>query len=68
MYTIFNIATVINATFIQKGNDTAIEHLLIDSRRLLFPRASLFFAIAGKWTRPLHQPAPTTPTLAFLSI
>ena len=46
MYTIFNIATVINATFIQKGNDTVIEHLLIDSRRLLFPRASLFFAIA----------------------
>jgi Alr-MurF fusion protein len=46
MYSISSIAQTINATYIQKGSDTAIEHLLIDSRKLLFPYSSLFFAIA----------------------
>jgi Alr-MurF fusion protein len=46
MYTMSSIATIINATYIQKGDDTVIEHLLIDSRKLLFPSSSLFFAIA----------------------
>ncbi len=46
MYTISKIATIINATYCKKGNDSNIEHLLIDSRKLLFPATSLFFAIA----------------------
>jgi Alr-MurF fusion protein len=45
MYTIYSIASITNATYVQKGNDTAINHLLIDSRKLLFPSTSLFFAI-----------------------
>ncbi|MBP6430748.1 MAG: bifunctional UDP-N-acetylmuramoyl-tripeptide:D-alanyl-D-alanine ligase/alanine racemase [Ferruginibacter sp.] len=46
MYTISSIATIINANYLQRGNDDVIEHLLIDSRKLLFPSTSLFFAIS----------------------
>jgi Alr-MurF fusion protein len=46
MYTISSIATIIKANYLQKGNDDIIEHLLIDSRKLLFPSTSLFFAIS----------------------
>jgi alanine racemase len=46
MYSISSIATIIDAQHFQKGNDDIIEHLLIDSRKLLFPSTSLFFAIS----------------------
>ena len=47
MYTISQIASIINATVLQQQHDAAIEHLLLDSRKLLFPGTSLFFAIDG---------------------
>ncbi len=48
MYTIAQIQEVTNGAFLQQQNDAAvIEHLLIDSRKLLFPSSTLFFAIAG---------------------
>ena len=47
MYSISQIAPIINAAILQQHNDAAIEHLLLDSRKLLFPKTSLFFAIGG---------------------
>jgi alanine racemase len=48
MYTIAQIARITDAHFLSNKNDTAtIEHLLIDSRKLLFPSTTLFFAIPG---------------------
>jgi alanine racemase len=46
-YHISNIADIISATYLQKGNDAFIENLLTDSRKLLFPESSLFFALPG---------------------
>lgn len=45
MYTIRQIASIIQAHTIGPANDTAITHLLTDSRRLLFPATTLFFAL-----------------------
>lgn len=48
MYTIAEIEKIINGRFlINKNPDAAIEHLLIDSRKLLFPSSTLFFTIPG---------------------
>lgn len=47
MYRISQIAPIINATVLQQQQDILIEHLLIDSRKLLFPASSLFFALGG---------------------
>ncbi len=47
MYSISQIAPVINAAILQQYDDAAIEHLLLDSRKLLFPKTSLFFALGG---------------------
>lgn len=47
MYRISQIAPIINATVLQQQQDTVIEHLLLDSRKLLFPATSLFFALGG---------------------
>ncbi|MES2848354.1 MAG: bifunctional UDP-N-acetylmuramoyl-tripeptide:D-alanyl-D-alanine ligase/alanine racemase [Bacteroidota bacterium] len=47
MYSISQIAPIINAAILQQCNDTDIEHLLLDSRKLLFPKTSLFFALGG---------------------
>lgn len=48
MYNIAQIQQVTDGTFLLQQNDAAvIEHLLIDSRKLLFPSTTLFFAIAG---------------------
>lgn len=47
MYTISQIAQTINAHWLQKEKETTIEHILLDSRKLLFPASSLFFALAG---------------------
>ena len=48
MYTIAEIVTITGGRFLVNKNEAgAIEHLLIDSRKLLFPSTTLFFAIAG---------------------
>jgi len=46
-YTISHIATILEATIIQHVSEIEIEYLLIDSRRLLFPASTLFFALPG---------------------
>lgn len=47
MYTISQITNIINATVVQQQEDAVIEHILFDSRKLLFPHTSLFFALGG---------------------
>ncbi len=48
MYTISQIAHTIKAKWLQQNNDAIIAHILLDSRKLLFPETSLFFAIGGQ--------------------
>ena len=48
MYTISQIAHTIKANWLQQNNDAIIAHILLDSRKLLFPETSLFFAIGGQ--------------------
>ena len=38
---------IIKASWLQESTDHDIQHLLLDSRKLLFPASSLFFAIPG---------------------
>jgi Alr-MurF fusion protein len=45
LYSINQIADIIKAGWLQHTNDAAIAHLLTDSRRLLFPADTLFFAL-----------------------
>ncbi|MFN8252430.1 MAG: bifunctional UDP-N-acetylmuramoyl-tripeptide:D-alanyl-D-alanine ligase/alanine racemase [Ferruginibacter sp.] len=48
MYTIAQIQQQTGGTFLlQHNGSAAVEHLLTDSRKLLFPSTTLFFAIAG---------------------
>ncbi len=48
MYSISHIQQIISGKFLSSGNkDVAIEHLLIDSRKIVFPSSTLFFAIPG---------------------
>ncbi len=48
MYTIKTIQNIVGGQFLQLHNENAnIEHLLLDSRKLLFPSSSLFFALSG---------------------
>ncbi len=48
MYTIAAVNKIIDGRFLVKKNESAnIEHLLIDSRKLLFPATTLFFTIPG---------------------
>lgn len=46
-YVIDNIASIIKGRFIVQHDNAYIEHLLIDSRKLIFPQSSLFFALKG---------------------
>jgi len=46
-YTIRHIASLVNGSFLQFQRDDQIEQLLTDSRRLIFPETSLFFALFG---------------------
>ncbi|UAY53679.1 bifunctional UDP-N-acetylmuramoyl-tripeptide:D-alanyl-D-alanine ligase/alanine racemase [Ferruginibacter albus] len=41
------IATIIKAKQLQQQQDATVEHILLDSRKLLFPSGTLFFALAG---------------------
>ncbi len=44
-HTIHDIARLLSAVFLQKGENWPVRHLLTDSRKLLFPESSLFFAL-----------------------
>lgn len=46
-YTIQQIARVTRARLLQEGNGGVIGHILLDSRKLLFPESSIFFALGG---------------------
>ncbi|HYF33392.1 MAG TPA: bifunctional UDP-N-acetylmuramoyl-tripeptide:D-alanyl-D-alanine ligase/alanine racemase [Chitinophagaceae bacterium] len=46
-YSIKYIAAVTGGEFLQYRQDAVIEHLLPDSRKLIFPATSLFFALKG---------------------
>ena len=47
MYNISQIASIIKAKIASNNADAGIEHILLDSRKLLFPATSLFFALDG---------------------
>jgi len=47
LYTISQIAVIVKAKSLQQTTDATVEHLLLDSRKLLFPSTSLFFALSG---------------------
>ena len=48
-FAIQHIAKITDRKFLQEGNSNAlIKHLLIDSRQVIFPEQSLFFALSGK--------------------
>jgi len=47
IYSINRIATILQGHFTRFHHDDVIEHLLLDSRRLIFPETSLFFALPG---------------------
>ncbi|MES2373134.1 MAG: bifunctional UDP-N-acetylmuramoyl-tripeptide:D-alanyl-D-alanine ligase/alanine racemase [Bacteroidota bacterium] len=53
VYHIQNIGAIIKAD-VSATSDAVIEHLLIDSRKIVFPQTSLFFAISGP-RRDGHQ-------------
>ena len=46
-YHILKIAEITGGTIIQSANDAFIDHLLIDSRKILQPESSVFIAISG---------------------
>ncbi|MEJ7611485.1 MAG: bifunctional UDP-N-acetylmuramoyl-tripeptide:D-alanyl-D-alanine ligase/alanine racemase [Ferruginibacter sp.] len=47
-YFISEIKNIISADLLMQGDDALIENLLTDSRKLLFPESSLFFALQGE--------------------
>jgi alanine racemase len=47
VYSISYIAETVNGKLITGAADGNIEHLLLDSRRLIFPATSIFFALKG---------------------
>ena len=47
LYTISTIAQTLKAVWLHQNTDVTIEHILLDSRKLLFPATSLFFALEG---------------------
>jgi Alr-MurF fusion protein len=48
LYNISQIASVINAGTFPKNAGGHIQHILLDSRKLLFPSTSLFFALGSQ--------------------
>ena len=46
-YNLENIATIIKGKFLQQKDNPSVEHLLFDSRKVIFPATSLFFALRG---------------------
>lgn len=54
MYSILQIAQAIKAEVVQQNDDVIIGHILTDSRKLLFPSSSLFFALNGSRRQGFH--------------
>lgn len=54
IYTASVIASIVNGELLQCHQDTAIDHLLLDSRKIFSPATSLFFALKGP-RRDGHQ-------------
>ncbi len=46
-YTIRHIAGIMEGEILHFRGDDPIEHLLLDSRRLIFPSTTLFFSLRG---------------------
>lgn len=46
-YYIENIAFIVKGRFSHKNDNPLIEHLLLDSRKIIFPKSSLFIALKG---------------------
>jgi alanine racemase len=46
-YTTGNILEIVQGKFLQQRRDDPVQHLLLDSRRLIFPETSLFFALVS---------------------
>ncbi|WP_305808483.1 hypothetical protein, partial [Staphylococcus epidermidis] len=46
-YSITNINDIVGGRLVAGTAGENIEHLLLDSRRLIFPATSLFFALKG---------------------
>ncbi|HZE84298.1 MAG TPA: Mur ligase family protein, partial [Puia sp.] len=46
-YTIGHISEIVQGRFLQQRRDDPVQHLLLDSRRLIFPETSLFFALVS---------------------
>jgi Alr-MurF fusion protein len=44
-YSVHTIASVIHASFLQRGEEAMMEHLCIDSRRITHPSKTIFFAL-----------------------
>ena len=47
MYKVSQIASIIKAPAPAAKTDAGVEHILVDSRKLLFPATSIFFALNG---------------------
>lgn len=47
MYSISEIVQIVKANWVQQSPSATIDHILLDSRKLLFPASSLFFALGG---------------------
>ena len=47
MYSIEQILSIVKGRWLQQGSAASIEYLLPDSRKILFPASSLFFALKG---------------------
>lgn len=47
MYKIEDICKIVKGQWLQQAGEAEIEHLLPDSRKVLFPATSLFFALKG---------------------
>ncbi len=46
-YPVRHIASIVNGEFLHFRGDDSIDQLLLDSRRLVYPATSLFFALRG---------------------
>ncbi|HEX4956559.1 MAG TPA: bifunctional UDP-N-acetylmuramoyl-tripeptide:D-alanyl-D-alanine ligase/alanine racemase [Lacibacter sp.] len=44
-YPVHTVASILHASFLQTGEEAIIEHLCIDSRKIIHPSRSLFFAL-----------------------
>ena len=47
-YSIENICKITDGSFLQFAKNDSVEHLLTDSRRLVFPATTLFFSLKGQ--------------------